>query len=106
MGFAVGFGVGALGGAVVGPAAGGAVEPGVGLVLLPGRPVADGPLEGWPPNELPGGIEANVPGARPEAIATPDGGESVGPSADGAQAAIRATTSSTPMAIEGRLRFP
>jgi len=110
VGLGVGFGVGALVGAVVGPAAGTPGVPGLGFALGPDRPVADGLKDGALPNELPGATVANVPGARPAAIAWPDGvepldGEAVGPSADGAQAAISAPTSSTPTAIEGRVRF-
>jgi hypothetical protein len=67
--------------------------------------LAPGVLPGDGPNALPGGIEAKVPGARPEAIARPAGSDGLGPSADGAQAVIRATTSAAPIAIDGRLRF-
>ena len=98
----VGAGVGLVVGAGVMRAAGGAV----GVALAPG--LADGPGEpgaGDGSNELPGAIEAKVPGARPEAIARADGGVEAGPTADGAQAAIRATTRVAPTRAEGRVRF-
>jgi len=98
----VGAGVGFVVGAGVVRGAGGVV----GLTLAPG--FADEPGEpgaGDGPNELPGAIEANVPGARPEAMARAEGGVAVGPTADGAQAAIRATTRVAPTSADGRVRF-
>jgi hypothetical protein len=105
VGLGVGLGVEAFVGTFVGALPGVPAGFEVGLGVEPGPLRPDGLLEGWLPPELTGGTEANVPGARPDAIARSDGGDSLGPSADGAHAAIRAATSSTPMAIDGRLRF-
>ena len=101
VGLGVGFGVGLAVGAVVGTPAG----RGVGADLAPGALVAAGPVGGRLPSELSGGLEAKVPGARLATITRSEGAVGLGPRANGAQAAIRATTSAAPIAIDRRLRF-
>lgn len=105
VGLAVGRGVGAPLAALVG--VGVAALPGWadGVALAPGPVFAARPGVGAVPNERSGPIEANVSGARPEAIERSGGGDWPGPRADGAQATMSATTSVTPTASDGCLRF-
>ena len=105
VGLGVGLGVGAPVAALVG--AGVAPLPGWvdGVALAPGPVFAARPGVGAVPNDRSGPIEANVSGPRPEAIARSGGGAWLGPRADGAQATMSATTSVTPTASDGCLRF-
>jgi hypothetical protein len=100
-GLAVGVGPGV--GAVVGRDVGGLVEWVGAEALVPGPVLAAGLRVGDARTELPGGIEATVPGARPEAIASSAGVAEVRPTAEGVQAVISATTTIAPMTSEGCL---
>jgi hypothetical protein len=101
VGAGVGLGVGLGVGSGVGLAAGWVG----GVALAPGTLVCPGELDaGEAPNEPPGAIVAYVPGAEPEAIARSDGGDEAGPTVEGAQAVISATTSAAPIAADRRLR--
>jgi hypothetical protein len=97
-----GVGLGVTRGAGVAPGGFGTLAGGV--PLAPGTLVATGFGPGEVRTELPGAIEANVPGASPAAIARSGGGDWRGPRADGAQAAINATTSVAPIAADRRFR--